>query len=840
MKNTIKIFAALAASLLAFSCTPDFPSPDKGGVPSIDKITPVITVDQETNYVTFSVQESGIVPMWIFGEETIDKNVNKKYAYTGNGITLRIRAAGTHVVELKVFNSNGVSLGSKTCEYTLENTYRDPFDPSKTLKALANTWAWNADATGHFGCGEPGTDGLNWWSAGPHDKDGFSLYDDLMTFTVDGQYTYDPVDGQTYVNKDSGFRADLNPNDGNDYVVPIEGFTHPFTVEQTFNDAGIEELWVVLQEGDNLSYIPNPDALSNPRYKILAIKAGKQLDLVVDNGRPADQGGISWHYQFVPFVKQATPAELLAGTDEKGKAWVIDFDAPGHLGCGANADDPTGWWSAAPGDKSDTGLFDDELTFFADGTYSYNSGADGLVYVNTGVTAVGADYWKSEDFDMPWESFTSTYEFDGELITLPEGKILGYLPNDAALAEPKYVVKEISENKLVLVNISDPGIAWQYIFKPAGYVAPSQTINGVAVAGGKVDLSLAKGDAITVDGIELGYIDPDFFEGEAGSLKFAAEDGDYRIYVLDGGFLKVVPLVAGEPATWDSGKALWIIGTGLYKTPESGEPGWNTDPVKDLPFAKNGNKYQLTVYVTGPNFKVFGQPNWGMEVGGDMYSAVEANDYFSINGFPGGAASDNGNIWSGDAFAEGWYIITLTDNGDDTYAFAADKKKETFYDIEGATNLYRSATITPEIWYTGGDWSGGLFPEYEIGANNDFTATMPDGIGGEEWKGQNKLHTGVATSNEKVYDFCCTLVCDEDCVVTIKLTGNPEGEGDPHAFFYDGNVKLTADEPLTYKKAGISQRESNGDFTVIFDYGRVPAGATVSATQICFQEHMER
>ncbi|MCQ2142313.1 MAG: hypothetical protein MJY83_08200, partial [Bacteroidales bacterium] len=75
---------------------------------------------------------------------------------------------------------------------------------------------------------------------------------------------------------------------------------------------------------------------------------------------------------------------------------------------------------------------------------------------------------------------------------------------------------------------------------------------------------------------------------------------------------------------------------------------------------------------------------------------------------------------------------------------------------------------------------------------------------------------------------------------TIKLTGNPEGEGDPHAFFYDGNVQLEAGVPFTYKKAKISQAQSNNDFTVIFDFGRVPVGKTVSATQICFQEHMEK
>lgn len=842
MKTIIKYFAAAAAAVLAYSCTPQFPAPVQSELPQASAISPVITIDQETNYVTFSVKDKGVVPVWIFSaEQLIDGKKSKQYCYTGNGTTLRIREEGKHTVELKVFNKNGLSQGSQIIEFTMDNTYRDPFDPAPYMKALANTWAWDADNDNHFGCGPNLENPTEWWSAKAHEKDGFGLYDDTMTFTADGQFTHNPGEGGTiYVNYGSGFKPEGHEEEianKTDYQVEVEETSSAYTIENNWNEVGVEEVYLVLAPGQYLTYLPDGEALTtNTRYMFQTGATAAQI-----KKNPVlfwNNGGIVWKYSFVPHVHKASAMELLAGTDSKGKVWVMDFDAPGHMGCGPNVDDPTSWWSASPGDKSDTGLFDNEYTFYPDGTYEFNVGPDGVTYVNKDFTATGQEP-AGEDYDLAWESFKTTFDFDEEVITFPEGMILGYIPNNAAYENPHYVVKEITETKLVVVCDSDPGISWQYIFKARDIVGPSETINGVGFEGGKADLSFTKGEAVTVDGIELGYIDPDFFAGEAGSMTFAAESGDYRVYNQDG-FLKVVPMFAGAPATYGDNGSLWIIGEGLAK-PQGGKvPGWTTDPTVDIPFAKDGNKYQVTVYVTGPNFKVFGQANWGMEIGGDNYTVVEANDFFKVNGFPGGAASDNGNIWSGEAFAEGWYVIKLVDNGDGTFEFYADKKKETYYDIEGETNLYRKATITPEIWYTGADWSGGLTPEYEIGENNDFTATMPAGIGGEEWKGQNKLHTGVATSSDKIYDFCCTLEADEDCVVTIKLTGNPEGDGDPHAFFADHSVVLEAGVPLTYQRAKISQPKSNDDFTVIFDYGRVPEGKTVKATQICFQEHLEK
>ncbi|MBO4341174.1 MAG: hypothetical protein J5835_07085, partial [Bacteroidales bacterium] len=99
-----------------------------------------------------------------------------------------------------------------------------------------------------------------------------------------------------------------------------------------------------------------------------------------------------------------------------------------------------------------------------------------------------------------------------------------------------------------------------------------------------------------------------------------------------------------------------------------------------------------------------------------------------------------------------------------------------------------------------------------------------------------KLKSHIASSNAKTYDFSVTLLADEDMTVTIKLTNDPEGDGDPYAFFYDGQVNLTAGEPLLYVKKGLTQKESGDNVMLIFDFGRSPVGSQIEASNIIFME----
>ena len=474
MKRIWQYIAIAALAVSAAACTPEYPIPNQAGLPQASDLDVNIIVDQETNYVTFVMNNKGVVPVWIFGDQKIDGKASKKYSYTDNNVTLRFREAGEHTVEVKAYNANGISQGSLVKTFTLDNTYRDPFDPAPYVKAISNgssqTWIWNSAEAGHIACG-PAGDPKGWWQVEPNGKKGF-LYDDLMTFGSDGTYTYDPVDGQAYAKKDAEYPAGHEILD-DDYLFPAEKKTTKFTFENNWNDAGIEEIFLVLDPGSILSYVVHKSLVDEPRYQILETKTSamkKKLQFMATASTPANADGISFYYEFVPEGSIAGADDPLFG--KESKAWVLDNESAGYMGCGGSLGNPLEWWSAAPHEKDDKGVTDDVLTFFKDGKYVFDPGADGVVYCNW-----ESDYhhelWdggQNSDYDAPAEVQTSTYtlgsDADGDYIELPAGVFFSYVANKAILSEPtRLYVTELTEAKMVLVAKFN-GICWQLIFKP--------------------------------------------------------------------------------------------------------------------------------------------------------------------------------------------------------------------------------------------------------------------------------------------------------------------------------------------------------------------------------------
>lgn len=475
MKTTLKYIALSMSAALMAACSPDYITPDQAKLPQAADFDVQVEVNQETNYVTFNMNNNGIVPVWIVGATDPIDNANgskvtgKNYAYTGNGLLLRFRDEGKHTVEVKAYNAHGTSVGSQMVEFTLNNTYRDPFDPAPYIKALSDgstkTWEWNHTVAGHFGCGPFGGTGTEWWSAGAEEKKDWSLYDDKITFGADGSYIYDPGDGQLYVNANSGIKPEYAT--GEDYLVPWEKTTATYSVESNWNAAGVEEIYITLPKGTPMSYVADQTELDDPRYLVLESKPAdmkKCLKLVANLKTSGNPDGIAWHYEFVK--------EGSAGGDvtdplygKTSKTWVLDSEANGHIGCGPDQANAAGWWAAGPNEKAGFGLYDDEITFYADGKYVFNPGADGKIYINKDVTAIGPGTTQSEDYDIDWTVQESTYTLNGDVLTFPEGVVIGYVANNESVTNPTYVITENTEDKLVIVaNFS--GISWQYIYKP--------------------------------------------------------------------------------------------------------------------------------------------------------------------------------------------------------------------------------------------------------------------------------------------------------------------------------------------------------------------------------------
>ncbi|MBE6219342.1 MAG: DUF5121 domain-containing protein [Rikenellaceae bacterium] len=849
MKRLFNYMAAalVAVSTLAVGCTADYIEPDQTLAPNAENFDVTIVEDQATNYVTFTLNNKGMVPMWIFGEEAVDGKPNKTYAYTGNSISLRFREAKTYYVEVKAYNAHGVSVGSKVCEFTLENTYRDPFDASPYMKALANTWQWDKETDGHFGCGsidaETGkatTDGTDWWKCGPNGKDGVGLYDDTLTFTEAGEYTYNPGDdGAVYVNWGMAAGGNYPGNyadDEQDYQAPIESFTCAYSIENNWNEAGIEEIYLVLEPGHNLSYIPHQTAIDNPRYRFLETNVGnirKTLSLVNEEPTENGGGGIAWKYQFVPFVHVAGPEELLAGTDAAGKVWVMDADTQGHLGCGDSVANPAGWWSAPPQDKAAYGLYDDEITFTPDGKYIYNSGPDGLMYINWGVTKIGPNPGAEPDIDIEWPLTESTYTFDGSTITLAANTPMVYVPSDYVWDNPVFHVTEISETKLVVVA-ENPGCYWQMIFKARDVKAPAVAFDGQDVAeGAGAELSLSQGQEIAVTGVNFAdaWIDPDFFEiVNDTTLKFLAVDGDYRVK-WDGKWFKVVPMYNGEKATYDNGKALWIIGDGGGKPTVDNLIGWSEGEAP-LPCAKIGeNTYRITLAMKaeGGSVKVFGQSDWGVEWKKENYGTVTDNGLFHIPG-------DDGNIHTIEGTEPGYYTFFFTDN-DGILDMEVKKAKfgdQTIYDPAYEGNMWLNCNILEMTYYYAPGWAPIDNPGFEENGTNDYTITLPVATT-DQWQAQVAFKTDMTTSADKNYDFYVVLNSTLDHPgVTIKLVL----DGDDNTFYFADRHALTAYEDYVYKvpnMPGIDMSKIN----LFFDFGGCAENTVVNIKDILLQEHRE-
>ena len=828
MKRFFKYIAvALAMSLLAIGCTPEVLVPEQDKLPEASSLEVVITPDQTTNFVTFSVKNAqGFVPMWIFGEDLIDGKANKKFAYVGNDIVLRIREAGVHKVEVKAYNAHGVSVGSKIESYQLDNTYRDPFDPSPYVKKIAKEWQWNNEVAGHFGCGPDMYDPSSWWAAGANEKADWSLYNDRMTFTEDGKYLFNPgEDGKVYVN--AGFSALGASPDGADFLVDIPAYESTYTIENNWNEAGIEEIYLVLPAQKNLSYIPNQTIYDDPRFLITTLSS-KEMKLSAANA-PNGEGTISWLYNFIPAVHVAGPEELLAGTDAAGKAWVMDSATRGHLGCGESVENAAGWWAAGPDEKAGTGLYDDAITFFPDGKYVYDSGEDGKMYINWGVTVIGPNPGAEPDIDIDQANVESTYQFDGEKLTLAPHTPMVYVPSDLVWNEPVFHVISITETQLVVVA-ENPGCYWQMIFKARDIKAPAgPTVNGTELP---AEISMSQGETVEFGNLDIEntWIDPDFFKADGSSFTFNAVDGDYMFtYDSSAKWIKVVPMYNGSKATYENGKALWIIGDGGGKPTVDNLIGWNTGDAP-LPCAQiSANTYQITLAMKaeGGSVKVFGQADWGTEWTKDKYGVVTDNGFFHI-------PNSDGNIHTVTGAVPGYYTFTFVDNGG-ILDMTVTKLAQTVWDATASSNLWLTANKDNMEFYSAitDSWAPNDNPEF-VADGNHYTLTFPAEVGTSQWQSQVKFKTlGFSTSAAKNYDFQVKILSEEDHPgITIKLVK----EGDDNVFYCADRHIVTGGEEYVYRLENVAGIDME-DVQLVFDFAGAAGGSTIEIYDILFQEH---
>lgn len=319
MKRLLSLFAIISVLGAAFGCSEDYPEPDANGLPSVANLS-VSHVIGDRNMVTFTIaQESGIIPYFIFPDGTQE---------VGFTATKQFREEGDYTIEIKAYNANGVSDGSKTYTFNVPETYVDPFDPTEYISYLtggsSKTWVIAQDEAGHMGCGQTWENPTEWWSAAAGDKADWSVYDNQLTFSSDGTFKFDPVDGQIYVNTGATYESSYNTNDGNDYLAPCDVIETTYTLSGSLNDNDEYDLTLTFPANTTIGYISADSEYANPTYHITEISASR-LVLVYENT------GISWQYIFVPYNPNAGKVEGYVDYDSSDNLWyAAGGDAAGH------------------------------------------------------------------------------------------------------------------------------------------------------------------------------------------------------------------------------------------------------------------------------------------------------------------------------------------------------------------------------------------------------------------------------------------------------------------------------------------------------------------------------
>ena len=279
----------LAAAALIFACTPEeeINHPSEGQIAEASAFDPVITVDQELNQVTFTLDAKGVVPVWIFQ----DKDGAWTEYHSGNGFKKIYTQAGDYAVRMQVMNAAGVSPDYIQKTFHVNNTLVN-FDRYYTLLSRG-PWHIDGSVDAHMGCGETIDNPTGWWSAPKNDKAAFGVYDNRLSFTTGGEYTFDPgTAGTVYVNIGVTVQPYVNAKGDAtaDYTAPAETQTTPYKFE-----VNGEDLYLVFEPGVYFPYIPNDDFVKDTRLLVKEIGA-KSVTLI--SYTPTGNGGgpIAWQF----------------------------------------------------------------------------------------------------------------------------------------------------------------------------------------------------------------------------------------------------------------------------------------------------------------------------------------------------------------------------------------------------------------------------------------------------------------------------------------------------------------------------------------------------------------
>ena len=808
------IFRYLGVTLLLAgiisACSPEkITHPSEAGIPSATQIEPVISVDQEINQVTFALPAGtkGLIPVWLFQDKTGDWT---QYS-AQNGLKKIFTTAGDYSVRMHLMNSNGMSPDFVQKTFHIDNTIMN-FDKYNTMLTGGSQKEWRIDnsVAGHMGCGPSGTSGTEWWSANPDDKKDWGVYDNRMTFVLEGNvYQFDPgAAGTIYVN--TGISSEPygshNTNDGNDYLYPVEAQTAEWSWE-----VDGEDLYLILPANTYWPYYANVDFIANPRFKVESIST-KSADLVIDNGE------IAWHFTITSGAAEVKfngfnynhEANLWKPVDAEGAHSYSFFYAPG--------------W---------TQIADPEVSC-AGGKYTFS------------LPSATSEQWQAQCFiipttDLPLSAATN-YDFS-------------------------CILNSSTDIKKVTLKLTDTTNDGNFLF--------TENVNLTAFEDYVFYLS-------DLPGIDAAAVKMVFdFGGNPDNTEVSVSNIVLKDHAIDDG--TVLPSVPEDPVAgpeeykYDSEANLWKAADAAHSYSFFYAPSWSQLP--DPEVENNGNEYLLklpsaTFAQWQAQFHIIPDSPVALESSKSYDFSVVLNsttdiravtlkltengnddnflftenvnlsafeDYiFDLSDLPGIDAAAVKMVFDFGGNPDNTEVtikrIVLKDHAidDGTHKGGASGENPGGGLDTSGTDIWDNAKVSYTWWYSMADWSGTLTPEIST-ISNGWKVVIPAGIGGSEWQGQTHFTLDAPASAAKKYDFCVTLNSSAACTCSVKLAW--EGNDKDHAFFYDGNVALSAYEDFQYIQSGVSPDADYDKLALFIDLGRTPAGAEVEIKDIHLYEH---
>ena len=303
ISKNIKLFlvsslVCCVANTTFTACSPDeFEGADPAGLPTAGGADFQMTVDQETNQMVATYTPSaGTYPVWII--DGASYSTLHEVGYTNT-------EAGTHTIELRIGNRNGISQAGVKKEFTFNETKVDWSTDFRRI--TGKEWRIANREVGHMGCGPAGTDATEWWSAAVNDKKDFGVYDDRISFTADtrkgGSFTYNAgADGMTYVNKGCTTWGTQNNDADVDVAIGNQTTTWEFSILDWTNANGeviTGNKYIQLAANTAFPYISSDTQYQNPLFRVEQLTNSKMVLFYETPDR-----SIAWRFVFTSAAEQ--------------------------------------------------------------------------------------------------------------------------------------------------------------------------------------------------------------------------------------------------------------------------------------------------------------------------------------------------------------------------------------------------------------------------------------------------------------------------------------------------------------------------------------------------------